>query len=339
MKIRNLNALPSQAGMGKTTPKLAVLIALTGACLLPALPASAQSKQQRLSSREVWPGRRLVMLLPLQLSDNWNADPQFGQSLLRPAEFSLRRALENTGKFSVVQPYRFDPVFQRAVTEKRITKDQLDALVDTPTVQTASGVLANLGFELAPVIADFRIEEVRASGTEKNPAIQVQVLGKLYDLNSAAATQTKVFTSDPIKQRGSQFDTVIEAAANAFQMVANDFVKPPAEVELPRVAPPPTPPAKAKPAKPAKNQKGGKSTDSGKSEAPAATTPPATTPPAGGAASGSASQKSENPAPNASGTAPATGGSAKAQDAAAEKSDGKLVFENPPHRVNLDRNP
>ena len=192
-----------------------------------------------LSGREVWPGRRLVMLLPLQLSDNWNADVRWGQTLLRPSEAQLRKALEGTGKFSVVQPYRFDPILQRALLDKRIAKDQIEDLVTNPSLQSASSILGNLGFDLTPLIAEFRLEEVRASGSEKAPTIQVQVLGKLYPLNSQEADQTKVFTSDPERYRISQFDTVINAATNSFEMIAAEFVKPITEAVLPRVDPPP----------------------------------------------------------------------------------------------------
>jgi hypothetical protein len=183
----------------------------------------------------------VVYLLPVQLSANWNIDPQWGQRLLPESEQRLRRALEATGKFSVVQPYRFNPMLQRALQEKRIDQAQLDAAVDTPSLQSASGVLDKLGLPLAPLIAEFRLEEVRASGTEKAPAVQVQVLGKLYELNSEQAAQTKVFTSDPIRRRGTQSEQIVDAAENAFQMLAAEFVRPPADVELPRVEPAKTP--------------------------------------------------------------------------------------------------
>jgi hypothetical protein len=234
------------------------LIALSALCAaLPVvLPQPAQAKPI-MDTSEVWPGRRVVLVLPLQLSDNWNADPQWGQRLLRPSEHLLRRALEATGKFSVIQTYQFDPVLQRALQDKLIEKSQLDAMVETPTLQTASGILDKLGFPLKPLIADFRLEEVRSSGDAKAPSVQVQVLGKLYELNSEAAQQTKVFTSDPIKKRGSQFDQVLEATDNALRMVANEFVRPPAEIALPRIEPSkvaPKPTGK-KPVKPVKSVK------------------------------------------------------------------------------------
>ncbi len=237
----------------------------------PAVSSVQAQSASFISGREVWPGRRLVMLLPLQLSDNWNADVRWGQTLLRPSESQLRKALEATGKFSVVQPYRFDPILQRALLDKRIAKDQIEDLVTTPSLQSASSILANLGFDLTPMIADFRLEEVRASGSEKAPTIQVQVLGKLYPLNSQEADQTKVFTSDPERYRISQFDTVINAATNAFQMVASEFVKPITEAVLPRVEPAPAI---------EKMDKG--KTDKGKAAAKStapATAPPTTTPP------------------------------------------------------------
>ena len=276
----------------KSGPRIAICaLLLAGTASVVPLPftASPALAKPPLPTTEVWPGRRVVFLLPLQLSDNWNADPVWGKRLLGPAEQRLRSALENTGKFSVVQPYQFDPILQRAVQEKRIDKAQLDTMIDTPNLQTASGVLDKLGFPLPPLIAEFRLEEVRSSGDAKAPSVQMQVLGKLHALNSQEA-ETKVFTSDPIRRRGSQFDQTLDAAANAFQMVANDFVRPPAEIELPRVDPPATPekPAgKGKPAAPAKNGKTtpkpvapapGVAPGTGETPAPAPVTPPVTPP-------------------------------------------------------------
>jgi len=236
----------------------------------PLLCASSAQAKPPVATTEVWPGRRVVFLLPVQLSSNWNIDPQWGQRLLPEAESRLRRALEATGKFSVIQPYRFNPMLQRALQEKRIDQAQLDAAVDTPSLQSASGVLDKLGFALPPLIAEFRLEEVRASGTEKAPSVQVQVLGKLYELNSESAAQTKVFTSDPIRGRGTQAEQIIDATENAFRMVAAEFVRPPAEVELPRIDPPKTPEGETG-AKGAATGKPGKKPTTG-------TTKPATTP-------------------------------------------------------------
>ena len=283
-----------------------------------------------ISGREVWPGRRLVMLLPLQLSDNWNADARWGQTLLRPSESQLRKALEATGKFSVVQPYRFDPILQRAILDKRIAKDQIEDLVTTPSLQSASSVLANLGFELTPMIADFRLEEVRASGSEKAPTIQVQVLGKLYPLNSQEADQTKVFTSDPERYRISQFDTVIHAATNAFQMVAAEFVKPITEAVLPRVEPPPAI-EKMDKSKMGEKSKGKPMTKDPKNrDANPSTVTPAP-PPAKAPASPETPAPSPTSPPAQTPAAPAAG--------AASSEEEKPIFINPLERGQLTRNP
>ncbi len=277
-----------------------------------------------ISGREVWPGRRLVMLLPLQLSDNWNADVRWGQTLLRPCEAQLRKALENTGKFSVVQPYRFDPILQRALLDKRIAKDQVEDLVTNPSLQSASSILGNLGFELTPMIAEFRLEEVRASGSEKAPSIQVQVLGKLYPLNSQEADQTKVFTSDPEPYRVSQFDTVINAATNAFRMVSAEFVKPITEAVLPRVEPPPA----IEKMDPKKGGKGKPVTKDPVQPNPAMPTVPAkpvAPPPTTNTAPASTPTKSNAPAASAAGATPSE------QD--------KPIFINPLERGQLTRNP
>lgn len=314
------------------------LFVMAVAGLLPVLPASAAPRES--VAREVWPGRRVVLLLPLQLSDNWNADPAWGQTLLRSAEFHLRRALEDTGKFSVVQPYRFDPILQRALQEKRggIAKDQVDELIDKPSLQSASGVLANLGFELTPLIADFRLEEVRASGSAKAPAVQVQVLGKLYDLNSQEANQTKVFTSDPIRTQGSQFDTVILAAANAFKMVSREFVKPPADVALPRVEPLPAeldPKAKAAAAKATAAKAKADKAKADKEKAAKEKADKAK-------AAGGTGQPGTPPAPGtATPTTPPSPGAtaAKPGEVATPGLEGNDIYINPLNRGQLTRNP
>ncbi len=243
-----------QPAHGSTRVSCALILLSALCAAFPVIQSKPAQAKPAVSTSEVWPGRRVVLLLPLKLSDNWNADAVWGQRLLRPSEHLLRRALEDTGKFSVVQTYQFDPVLQRALQDKLIEKAQLDAMVEAPTIQSASNILDKLGFPLKPLIVEFHLEEVRSGGDVKAPSVQVQVLGKLYELNSEGAAQTKEFTSDPIKKRGSQFDQVLEAADNAFRMVANDFVRPPADIALPRIEPAKTEPKPTgkKPVKPVK---------------------------------------------------------------------------------------
>ncbi|MDQ3814002.1 MAG: hypothetical protein M3347_08625, partial [Armatimonadota bacterium] len=129
-----------------------------------ALPATrAVAEQNVVPVLESWPGYRVVMLLPLRVGEGWNADPAYNNLILAQAENRLRTAMTATKKFSVIQPYRFSPLFQRAVIEKRLTQDQVNQLVENPTVENAAGVLEKLGFDYPPLIADFRLEEVRAT--------------------------------------------------------------------------------------------------------------------------------------------------------------------------------
>src|SRR5689334_3144615 len=111
--------------LGAARYGLLMAAAASGFFAAPSKPVHA--KPAAVSTAEVWPGRRVVLLLPLKLSDNWNADPLWGQRLLKPSEHRLRSALESTGKFSVIQTYQFDPVLQRAMQEKLIDKAQVDA--------------------------------------------------------------------------------------------------------------------------------------------------------------------------------------------------------------------
>jgi len=140
---------------------------LTGAGMIVSLAGAATvagaARKAPAPVLEVWPGQRVVMLLPLKLGEGWNADPALDDAILGQAEYQLRMALLATRKFSVIQPYRFSPILQRAVQDRRITQPELDSLVENPSVETATVVLEKLGFDRKPMIADFTLEEVRVT--------------------------------------------------------------------------------------------------------------------------------------------------------------------------------
>ena len=113
---------------------------------------------------EPWPGRRVVLLLPLQLGVGFNADQQFGKLILPRAEAELTAALEATGKFSVLRVHRFSPLVQRGLQEKRITPADVSNITAEPiSIENATEFLSKYTFDQTPLIADFRLEEVRSS--------------------------------------------------------------------------------------------------------------------------------------------------------------------------------
>src|SRR5206468_3806488 len=143
----------------------------------------------------------------------------------------LQTMLQQTGKFSVIMPHRFNPLLQRALSEKAITKDQLTALVDTPTLENARLVLSKMSFDRTPMIAQFIIEEVRLGGTAKNTSVQTQVSARLYELTDPQALKATVITSSP--QRGRSVTASSQAALNdSFRRTVAEFVAPIQEIQL-----------------------------------------------------------------------------------------------------------
>ena len=126
---------------------------------------------------EPWPGRRVVLLLPLQLGVGFNANREFGNLILPRAEAELANALEATGKFSVLRIHRFSPLVQRGLFEKRVTEEQVrNVTTDPVSIDSAMAFLSQYTFDQAPMVADFRLEEVRSStpGGGANMSMKMQ---------------------------------------------------------------------------------------------------------------------------------------------------------------------
>lgn len=189
---------------------------------------------------EIWRGQRVLMLLPIGISEDWNADPQLGQaipSLVRP---HLIDALARTRKFSITSPYRFDPVLQRAVGEKRVPDAEVKALIATPTLETARPLMDKLLFDQPSMIGVVELVELRTAGTVKSPSLQLQVSARLYEQGNGAPLKSVVVTSNPVSG-GSPEARLSKAASQAFQEVARQFVMPPETFALPTPALPSPP--------------------------------------------------------------------------------------------------
>jgi hypothetical protein len=261
--------------------------------------AAHAAPRPKAGSIEPWPGRRVVLLLPLQLGAGFNADRDFGQAILTRAEQNLQAQLEKTGKFSVIQGYRFNPLIQRALQEKRLTEEQVTNLGQTPSVENATTVLNQFTFDRTPMIAQFSLEEVRSSGTAERPSVQAQVSGRLYELGNQVAFKSPVITSDPVQTGRNNIERYLGAADNAFMQIAAEMVAPLEDIQLP--AAPETTPATGTP------EAGTTPAPTPTTPAPAAATPtpaapanpvtlPGDTPIAGASSRGSASAVPQAPA-------------------------------------------
>ncbi len=189
---------------------------------------------------EPWPGRRVLLLLPLQLGPGFNADRSFGQAILSRAEALLQEQLDATGKFSVIRAHRFSPLIQRALQEKRLTEAQADDAIKAPpdgSVAAATAFLKQFTFDQVPLIAQFNLEQVRESGSPDRPGVQAQVSGRLYELDNPVALKAPVMTSNTVTKGRNNIDRYLDAARLAFGDVATEFTAPLEDIALPRAEP------------------------------------------------------------------------------------------------------
>jgi hypothetical protein len=214
-----------------------VLVAALGATA-PFLTNTAHSAPKR--ELEIWPGRRVVLVLPIGVAPTWNSDPALGRAIVPLAQPQLQKALYNTGKFSTTLPYRFDPVLRRGLTEKRIAENDLTALLSSPSLITSRPVVDKLMFDQPVMTADVQLQEVRVGGTPKAPTVQLQVSGSLYEQGNPKPVKSITVTSEPVRGR-TPSERLAAAADLAFMEIAREFVEPPPAFELPvPVAPAPT---------------------------------------------------------------------------------------------------
>lgn len=191
---------------------------------------------------EPWHGKRPLLLLPLQFDASFNLDQKQFSALESYAEQTIQQELINTNKFSVFQANAHSPALMRAVLDEKVTRDQINTLVKSPTLENANGVLTAMQFDTAPLIAVFSLGKITTySLPPKNhqpqvPIVQAQVTGKLYNLNDTTAIKTVTMTSDwdPRNQKGFwPNDRLLMAINNASAKVAHQFVVPAAPVNLP----------------------------------------------------------------------------------------------------------
>ncbi len=205
-----------------------------GATCLPALtPAAQAAPKMNKSVLEIWPGQRVLLVLPLTIGPDWNGGPELAEAVKPLVRSELQNAFTQTGKFSVTLPYRFDPILRRAVSDNLLSQDDVvTPFVSAPSLATAEPVFSKLKFEQVPMITQVQLEELRVGGSTQKPTLQLQVSAKLYEIGGGGPVNSVVVTSNPAE--GATPEARLQnASADAFKQVAAFFVKPPASFELP----------------------------------------------------------------------------------------------------------
>ena len=212
------------------------LLAATG--LVASAPvAHASSRKKHITNLEIWPARRTLIVLPLSVSPDFVAGSSdgseaLGRALVPVVTPQLSTALARTGKFSITRPYKFDPLLRRAIAEQRLTQDDANAFIDNPSLSLAQNVLMQLGLDQPGMVAQLALQSLRVGGTPAEPTVQVTVRGDLYEANGTQPFRTITVTSRPFPGRTPD-DRLRDAATQAFTDVANAFVEPPTEFQLP----------------------------------------------------------------------------------------------------------
>ncbi len=228
--MKNYSVSPSRRASLLT---LGVLGFGVSAMCLPILtPAAQAAPKMKKPALEIWPGQRVLLVLPLTIGPDWNGGPQLGEAIKPLVRSEVQRAFADTGKFSVTLPYRFDPILRRAVSDNLISDDIVNPFVSAPSLQTAEPIFSKLKFDQVPMITQVQIEELSVGGTVQNPTLQLQVSAKLYEIGGGGPVNSVVVTSDPATGRTPE-ERLQNAAANAFGQVAAFFVKPPESFQLP----------------------------------------------------------------------------------------------------------
>lgn len=189
-----------------------------------------------------WLGKRPLLLLPLQYSPDFNVDQKQFSSLLTYAEQAIQANLMETAKFSVFQVNDHSPALMRAVLDEKVTQDQINTLVKSPTLENANTVLSAMQFDTPPLIAVFSLGKITTyslppkRNKPQAPIVQAQVTGKLYDMGNTTPIKSVVMTSDlkPKNQMGFwPNDRILMAIDNAAGQIADRFVMAPAPLNLP----------------------------------------------------------------------------------------------------------
>lgn len=265
---------------------IGVSVCLGIVAFAPVVDAAPKLKVQT-GRLEIWPGQRVLVVLPLIVSDNFmsatndavqpatpstpvapdapaapvippvdgatadapapapgvmssamvdNAGSSALADALKPLlSQQLSVALQDTGKFSVIRPYKFDPLLTRAVNEaagQGLTADLASDFITTPSLGNSQNILGQLGLEQPGMVAQVVIQSLKVGGTQESPTVQLSMRGDLYEASSPAPFRTITVTSRPFEGKTPE-DRLRAAAGQVFSDIAAAFVAPPSEFQLP----------------------------------------------------------------------------------------------------------
>ena len=179
--------------------------------------------------------RRVLMMLPVRAGEGWKSTPEFTTALLRQSNTAMRKALEGTGRYSLLEVKRFNPVLMRAVQDGVATSDDLDNLLSQPTTPNASIFLSKIAFTKAPMqayvmpalISSFVLDNL----TTSDNSLSVKLTGRLYSadgqtvLRSLSATTTVPFMA----AGGNMSDAAATSVSASLSRITSEFIRVPTE--------------------------------------------------------------------------------------------------------------
>jgi len=134
---------------------------------------------------------------PISSATPISGSDELANALIPLVSGQLSRALQNTGKFSLISPYRFDPILRRGENEQQISDADLTTFVTTPTLDGAQSVLPKLSLDQPGMVAQITLENLQVGGTPQDPTVSVRMHGDLYQVPNAlptASTDTSATT-------------------------------------------------------------------------------------------------------------------------------------------------
>ena len=209
----------------------------SNAATMDRMDKKSKNSKTNVATLQIWPGQRVLMVLPLTLGADWNESPELGNALLPLAKPELQKALVDTGKFSLTLPYVFDPILRRAVVERAISDTDVTGYVQEPSLTSAAPIVANLRFAQPTMATVVTLDELRIGGTQDAPTVQLKVSGRLYQSSPdqpdlGAPFRSISITSKPVGGKTPE-GRVRGAAMEAFSELAAAFVEPPVSFSLP----------------------------------------------------------------------------------------------------------
>ncbi len=203
--------------------------------------AHAAPRNKKVTSLEIWPGRRTLIVLPLSVATGFvegdgSGSDALGRALVPVITPQLSNALAATRKFSITRPYKFDPLLIRAIADKSLTQDDANTFIENPSLSVSQNVLTQLGLDQPGTVAQLTLQTLRVGGTKAAPTVQLTVHGDLYEASGTQPLRSITVTSRPFAGRTPD-ERLRSAADQVFTDIANAFVEPPSEFQLPAPGP------------------------------------------------------------------------------------------------------